>query len=226
MPERGFWPMLSPKYADHLPLYRQSGNIPQSGRGADTVAELLEPLCDVLRQYVLMPGKVHADDIPRSGPERSGKTERTGWVYVRDDRNAGRRCPGGLVRVQSGPERYPSTESSGRLQRCASGRYLRWLPGVIPTGRITEAACMAHARGKSTICMQERQLTSPRKPCSVSVNCMPSRQKSGDVQQNKASGGKKARAAPLMEASLYDWIQTQMKTLSRHSDAAKRSPTC
>ncbi|MDW2516492.1 hypothetical protein RYZ47_30220, partial [Escherichia coli] len=36
-------------------------NIPQSGRGADTVAELLEPLYDVLRQYVLMPGKVHAD---------------------------------------------------------------------------------------------------------------------------------------------------------------------
>lgn len=29
-----------------------------------TVAELLEPLYDVLRQYVLMPGKVHADDIP------------------------------------------------------------------------------------------------------------------------------------------------------------------
>ncbi|MGU0162083.1 IS66 family transposase [Escherichia coli] len=28
------------------------------------VAELLEPLYDVLRQYVLMPGKVHADDIP------------------------------------------------------------------------------------------------------------------------------------------------------------------
>ncbi|EHU19192.1 hypothetical protein ECDEC1B_0284 [Escherichia coli DEC1B] len=41
------------------------------------------------------------------------------------------RCPGGLVRVQSGPERYPSTKSPGRLQRCASGRCLRWLPGVI-----------------------------------------------------------------------------------------------
>lgn len=31
---------------------------------------------------------------------------------------------------------------------------------------------------------------------------------------------RKARAAPLMQ-SLYDWIQTQMKTLSRHSDTAK-----
>ena len=31
---------------------------------------------------------------------------------------------------------------------------------------------------------------------------------------------RKARAAPLIQ-SLYDWIQTQMKTLSRHSDTAK-----
>ena len=31
---------------------------------------------------------------------------------------------------------------------------------------------------------------------------------------------RKARAAPLMQ-SLYDWIQQQMKTLSRHSDTAK-----
>ncbi len=34
------------------------------------------------------------------------------------------------------------------------------------------------------MCMQERRPTSPRKPCSVSVNCMPSRQRSGAVQQN------------------------------------------
>ena len=31
---------------------------------------------------------------------------------------------------------------------------------------------------------------------------------------------RKARTAPLMQ-SLYDWIQQQMKTLSRHSDTAK-----
>ncbi|GAB8859696.1 hypothetical protein OkiPb00504_49170 [Escherichia coli] len=46
---------------------------------------------DVLRQYALMPGKVHADDIPVSVQEPgSGKTRTARlWVYVRDDRNAG-----------------------------------------------------------------------------------------------------------------------------------------
>ena len=31
---------------------------------------------------------------------------------------------------------------------------------------------------------------------------------------------RKARTVPLMQ-SLYDWIQEQVKTLSRHSDTAK-----
>ncbi|SPZ77051.1 IS629 ORF2 [Shigella boydii] len=50
---------------------------------------------DVLRQYVLMPGKVHADDIPVPVQEPgSGKTRTARlWVYVRDDRNAGSQMP-------------------------------------------------------------------------------------------------------------------------------------
>ncbi|ESU75906.1 Transposase (plasmid) [Shigella dysenteriae WRSd3] len=58
--------------------------------GAVQLPELLEPLYDILRQYVLMPGKVHADDIPVPVQEPgSGKTRTARlWVYVRDDRNA------------------------------------------------------------------------------------------------------------------------------------------
>uniref|UniRef100_UPI002FBDC72B IS66 family transposase n=1 Tax=Escherichia coli TaxID=562 RepID=UPI002FBDC72B len=61
------------KYADDLQFYRQSDLFGRLGvmlsratlgRWTGAVAELLEPLYDVLRQYVLMPGKVHADDIP------------------------------------------------------------------------------------------------------------------------------------------------------------------
>ncbi|EKD0005586.1 transposase, partial [Escherichia coli] len=48
-------------------IYRRQGvelSRATLGRWTGAVAELLEPLYDVLRQYVLMPGKVHADDIP------------------------------------------------------------------------------------------------------------------------------------------------------------------
>ena len=79
--------VVTGKYADHLPLYRR--------QGVELSCATLEPLYDVLRQYVLMPGKVHADDIPVPVQEPgSGKTRTARlWVYVRDDRNAGSQMP-------------------------------------------------------------------------------------------------------------------------------------
>lgn len=65
------------------------------GRWVDTMEDLLRPLYDELNHYVLMPGKVRADDTPVNVLQPgSGKT-RTGrlWVYVRDDRNAGSTMP-------------------------------------------------------------------------------------------------------------------------------------
>ncbi|CAA0087704.1 protein of unknown function [Escherichia coli] len=151
--------VVTGKYADHLPLYRQSEIYRRQGvelsratlgRWTGAVAELLEPLYDVLRQYVLMPGKVHADDIPVPVQEPgSGKTRTARlWVYVRDDRNAGSQMPrrSGSRTVRTG--RYPSTKSpagySGVLQADAYGGYR----ALYESGRITEAACMAHARRK------------------------------------------------------------------------------
>ncbi len=134
-----------------------------------------------------MPGKVHADDIPVPVQEPgSGKTRTARlWVYVRDDRNAGSQMPPAVWFAYS-PDRkgiHPQNHLagySGVLQADAYGGYR----ALYESGRITEAACMAHARRKIHDVMQERPPTSPRKPCSLSVNCMPSRQRSGAVQQN------------------------------------------
>ncbi len=59
------------------------------------------------------------------------------------------------------------------------------------------------------MCMQE----SPRNPCRVLVNCMPSRQMVRGCSAEQRLTARKARIAPLMH-SLYDWIETQMKTAS------------
>ena len=199
--------VVTGKYADHLPLYRQSEIYRRQGvelsratlgRWTGAVAELLEPLYDVLRQYVLMPGKVHADDIPVPVQEPgSGKTRTARlWVYVRDDRNAGSQMPPAVWFAYS-PDRksiHPQNHLSGYsgvLQADAYGGYRV----LYESGRITEAlqrigelyVIEAEVRG----CSAEQRLAA-----------------------------RKARAAPLMQ-SLYDWIQTQMKTLSRHSDTAK-----
>ena len=86
---------------DHLPLYRQSeiyaragsrtGTIDAGGLGGRNAVELLDPLVEALRRYVMAAGKLHADDtpVPVLAPG-NGKTK-TGrlWTYVRDDRPAG-----------------------------------------------------------------------------------------------------------------------------------------
>ncbi|EON4468103.1 transposase, partial [Escherichia coli] len=65
------------------------------GRWVDIMGEQLRPLYDELKHYVLMPGKVHADDTPVNVLEPGQGKTRTGrlWVYVRDDRNAGSTMP-------------------------------------------------------------------------------------------------------------------------------------
>ncbi|KAB0542191.1 IS66 family transposase, partial [Pantoea stewartii] len=76
--------IVTEKFAEHTPHYRQSEIYRRQGvelsratlgRWSGAVSELLEPLYDLLRQYVLMPGKVHTDDIPVPVQEPgSGKT--------------------------------------------------------------------------------------------------------------------------------------------------------
>ncbi|KUT77659.1 transposase, partial [Escherichia coli] len=156
--------VVTGKYADHLPLYRQSEIYRRQGvelsratlgRWTGAVAELLEPLYDVLRQYVLMPGKVHADDIPVPVQEPgSGKTRTARlWVYVRDDRNAGSQMPPAVWFAYSPNRQGKHPEQHlrpfrGILQADAFTGYDRLFSAEREGGALTEVACWAHARRK------------------------------------------------------------------------------
>ncbi|EHU41997.1 transposase IS66 family protein [Escherichia coli DEC2D] len=159
---------------------------------------------------------------PGSGKTRTARL----WVYVRDDRNAGSQMPPAVWFAYS-PDRkgiHPQNHLagySGVLQADAYGGYR----ALYESGRITEAACMAHARRKihdvharapTYITTEALQRIGELYAIEAEVRCC-------SAEQRLAA--RKARAAPLMQ-SLYDWIQQQMKTLSRHSDTAKASHTC
>jgi len=92
--------VLVSKYANHLPLYRQSEIYARSGVEIErsTLADwvggasrLFAPLVEALRRYVMANGKVHVDDTPvpvlapGQGQTKTGRL----WTYVRDDRPAG-----------------------------------------------------------------------------------------------------------------------------------------
>ena len=152
--------ILVSKYADHLPLYRQSQIYGRQGVElerstlADCVggaAALLEPLVEALARYVLQSGYLHGDDTPVPVLEPGRGSTKTGrlWTYVRDGRTwAEEACPAVFFRYS--PDRKGERAAS-HLKDFAGVLHADGYAGfdrLYEAGRITEAACWAHVRRK------------------------------------------------------------------------------
>jgi transposase len=107
--------VLVSKYADHLPLYRQSDIYARDGVELDrsTLAEwvgrssaLLMPLVEEQRRQVMASPRLHGDDTPVPVLSPGLGRTKTGrlWVYVRDDRPHGGPAPPAAVYFYS-PDR-------------------------------------------------------------------------------------------------------------------------
>jgi transposase len=152
--------VLVSKYADHLPLYRQSQIFEREGLDlsrstlADWVGQstaLLEPLADAIRNHVLNGQSIFADDTPVNmlapGSGRT-KTARL-WAYVRDERPwAGDGQPASWY--QFSPDRKGERPNKHLLDyegfMHADG--YAGFNDLYRTGKVTEVACMAHVRRK------------------------------------------------------------------------------
>src|SRR5580704_16729463 len=152
--------VLVAKYADHLPLYRQSEIYRREGIELDrsTLADwvggasrTLQPLVDELKKYVLSAEKLHGDDVPVPVLEAGNGKTKTGrlWTYVRDDRPAGSKTPSAVWFAYS-PDRkgeHPAAHLKnyrGILQADGYAGFKR----LYENGGIFEAACWAHVRRK------------------------------------------------------------------------------
>lgn len=224
--------ILVSKYVEHIPLYRQSEIYARHGlalnrnsmdRWVLELADKLEPLAEALNRYVLEAGKVHTDDtpVPVQAPG-SGKT-RTGrlWVYVRDDRNTGSSMPPAVWfayspdRKGSHPQRHLA-KYRGVLQADAYGGY----DAVYETGRVTEAACLAHARRKihDEHARRPTELTQEALKRIAALYAIEADIRGSPAERRLAV--RKEKSMPLMQ-SLYEWSQVQLKTLSVHAEMAK-----
>lgn len=147
------------KFADHLPLYRQSEIYARQGVeiSRSTLAgwvgassDLLSPLVDAIQKHVLAGRKLHADDTPMSVLSPGNGKTRTGrlWTYVRDDRPAGEQTAPAVWFAYSADRKgkHPRMHLQnfrGALQADAFAGF-HHLYGE----DIYEAACWAHARRK------------------------------------------------------------------------------
>lgn len=223
--------VLTAKFCDHLPLYRQAEIYAREGvdldrstlaRWAGEVSHLLEPLAESLRRYVMAADKLHGDDtpVPVLAPG-NGKTK-TGrlWTYVRDDRPSGDTAPPAVWFAYS-PDRkgeHPQQHLSnfhGILQADAYAGFNKLYEG----GSIQEAPCMAHIRRKFYDLVEANQ--SPIAGEAVQ-RIAPLYEIEKEIRGRSPEERKKvrnARARPLLE-SMRSWLETSLATLSRKSETA------
>jgi transposase len=152
--------VLVSKFADHLPLYRQSEIYARHGVEIERstlagwvggASDLLSPLVDAIQKHVLAGSKLHADDTPMpvlapgSGKTKTGRL----WTYVRDDRPAGEDTAPAVWFAYSEDRkgerpRQHLKDFKGGLQADAYAGFHH----LYGDGAIYEVACWAHARRK------------------------------------------------------------------------------
>ena len=152
--------VLVNKYADHLPLYRQSQIFAREGidLGRSTLTDwvgsstaLLEPLADAIGRHVLRGDAIFADDTPvKVLTPGAGKTKTARlWAYARDERPwAGDAPPAAWYQF--------STDRKAERPRDHLQNFEGWMHAdgyagfeeLYRSGKVHEVACMAHIRRK------------------------------------------------------------------------------
>ena len=144
------------KYADHAPLNRQEKIFARHGveLARQTMsdwmgrcAELLEPLKNQLKKWVLASNVVQTDDTPVAVLDRTIPKTRTGriWTYVGDTHHPGVVYDYTPTRKRDGPDEF-LRKYKGYLQADAYAGYDHLYADS--TRGVVEVACWAHARRK------------------------------------------------------------------------------
>ncbi|MGH7715295.1 MAG: IS66 family transposase [Vulcanimicrobiaceae bacterium] len=224
--------VLVGKYADHLPLYRQSEIYAREGVELDRsllaqwvgqTSALLAPLIDALRKHVFTSEVVHADDtpIPVLAPGR-GKTK-TGrlWTYVRDERPCGGEAAPAVWfsytpdRKGEHPQRHLQ-DFNGILQADGYSGYSK----LYESGRVMEAACWAHVRRKFVDLHELHRSPIAAEMIERIGRLYAIESEIRGAPPDERCAVRRARSRPLLNDT-NGWLQQTLKTLSQKSEMAK-----
>ena len=223
--------VLVSKFADHLPLYRQSEMYAREGidLSRSTLAgwvgaasELLAPLVDQIRSHVMAGAKIHADDtpVPVLAPG-NGKTKTARlWTYVRDDRPAGAQTAPAVWFCYSKDRkgehpRQHLKDFRGALQADAYSGFHH----LYGDGAIYEVACWAHARRKFyDVHLAHASPTTTEAMLRIGALYGIEEEIRGKPAEHRCSV-RQARARPLLD-SLRHWMEKALRSLSAKSETA------
>jgi transposase len=218
------------KYADHLPLFRQSEIYARQGveisrstmaGWVGAASDLLGPLVDAIGRHVFAGRKLHADDTPMPVLAPGNGKTRTGrlWTYVRDDRPAGEQAAPAVWFAYSEDRRgeHPRQHLknfTGALQADAYAGF-HHLYG----NHIYEAACWAHARRKfHDIHLAHASPTTTEALARIGALYAIEDEVRGKPVDLRLSV-RQARAKPLLD-DLRKWMEKALRSLSSKSETA------
>jgi transposase len=218
------------KYADHLPLFRQSEIYARQGveisrstmaGWVGAASDLLSPLVDAIGKHVFAGRKLHADDTPMPVLAPGNGKTKTGrlWTYVRDDRPAGEQAAPAVWFAYSEDRRgeHPRQHLknfTGALQADAYAGF-HHLYG----NHIYEAACWAHARRKfHDIHLAHASPTTTEALTRIGALYAIEDEVRGKPVDVRLSV-RQTRARPLLE-DLRRWMEKALRSLSSKSETA------
>ncbi len=218
------------KYADHLPLFRQSEIYARQGveisrstmaGWVGAASDLLGPLVEAIGRHVFAGRKLHADDTPMPVLAPGNGKTKTGrlWTYVRDDRPAGEQTAPAVWFAYSEDRRgeHPRQHLknfTGALQADAYAGF-HHLYG----NHIYEAACWAHARRKfHDIHLAHASPTTTEALARIGALYAIEDEIRGKPADLRLSV-RQARARPLLD-DLRKWMEKALRSLSSKSETA------
>ena len=217
------------KYADHLPLYRQSEIYNRQGVELDRstladwvggVTRTLEPLVEAIKDHVLQTTKLHADDIPvpvlapGNGKTKTGRL----WTYVRDDRPCGSNEAPAVWFAYSPDRKAEHPEEHlvsfrGTLQADAFPGFNR----LYEKGGIVEAACWAHVRRKFYDLFEAHASPIAKEALDRIAALYTIEREIRGRPPDERTQIRTARSRPLLD-SLNAWFKESVSKLSKKSD--------
>jgi len=219
---------VTAKFADHVPLHRQAGQLKRSGVDIarstlggwlKQAADLLSPLVALMQQRLLLSRVIHSDDtgvkLRVKGADKAHKAHL--WVYIGDAD-----YPYAVFDFTSdykatGPERFLK-DYRGYLQADALAQY----EGLYATGGVKHCCCWAHARRKFVTAAEagdtraETALGLIRKlyaierklPALLPPSDKPDQEQRRRHNEEQRWGMRQAGAKPVLE-ELQKWLQKE-----------------
>ena len=218
------------KYADHLPLFRQSEIYARQGveisrstlaGWVGAASDLLSPLVEAIGKHVFAGRKLHADDTPMPVLAPGNGKTKTGrlWTYVRDDRPAGEPVAPAVWFAYSEDRRgeHPRQHLrnfKGALQADAYAGFHH-----LYSDHLYEAACWAHARRKfHEIHVVHASPTTTEALARIgSLYAIEDEIRGKPIEVRLSI--RQARARPLLD-DLRKWMEKALRSLSAKSETA------